>query len=922
MKQILLFLMLTVMSVVAHSESVLSVDCQNPGWLSSLITYPQQQEVEDLTVSGYLNKADIQFINTLIENYKLSRVDLGKSVSTDGYVTFNYSVPIRSEDTNTLLGYKKLSKISMPQCDSFKLSLGRNSLVDTIQINSRNVEKAYGLTSNYGWYNSDIKKVILSEGVEVIGKEAFYDATYGNSSTGESIKYILDSFPSSLKQISENAFRSIGKSDQLYIDPDPSLVNPNIVFPPSIEYIGGNDIGTPDYYGYTYNQWYNGEFNYNKNTIELPENLKVWNGVRYVKGGLRCMTHLQCDSVIVPESMEKLWVEINAKVGIFKSPTPPEIRDLFVHINKVYVPESSLSQYQQAFKNADIQEILPIRYPEKIDLSVESNSIYIGDQIQIKAIILPEDALSKEIVWSSSAPEIVAVDNGGCITGIAKGEATITATASNGIQGAISITVLKHVEKIRVIPQNISLNRGRIYQLEYELSPVDASNKYVIWNSSAPNVCTVSPEGIITAVGIGQAIIAVSSQENPNIVDNCIVNVTQPVEAVSVSPQSVSLKVGESATLTASVLPVTAYNKNLIWVSSDESVATVDMNGKVTGIKGGEVKIEVISVENQEIKDGCIVTVVQPVTGLTLNKTNLDLLEDESEQLIATVNPENASNKTVNWVSSDNSIAMVASDGVVYALKAGQATIMATSTEGGFVALCKVSVRAKSVLAETLSLSITDSNIAIGETLQLTATVSPDNVSNKNILWASTDTSIAAVNETGLVTAIKEGNVQIIASTQDGSNISAICNIEVSVPNILISSISINPSNISGKIGEQYQLEALIVPDDATNKAICWSSNDSMIVEVDEDGLIILKARGTAIITATAADDSEEFGTCVVDVSLNSSISDIQIDECTEVKIYNLMGVLIYRGRYSELNLSPGTYIVDINGERVKRIIR
>lgn len=110
-----------------------------------------------------------------------------------------------------------------------------------------------------------------------------------------------------------------------------------------------------------------------------------------------------------------------------------------------------------------------------------------------------------------------------------------------------------------------------------------------------------------------------------------------------------------------------------------------------------------------------------------MNKSVLELIEEESEQLIATVLPENASNKSLNWTSSDISVAMVSPDGTVYAIKPGQATIMATTVDGGFVALCKVTVKAKVVVAESISLSTTTASLTVGETLQLSANILPEN---------------------------------------------------------------------------------------------------------------------------------------------------------------------------------------------------
>lgn len=408
-------------------------------------------------------------------------------------------------------------------------------------------------------------------------------------------------------------------------------------------------------------------------------------------------------------------------------------------------------------------------------------------------------------------------------------------------------------------------------------------------------------------------------------------------------------------------------------------------------------------------KFSTIIEIVHPVTGISLNKSALELTEDESEQLTATVIPDNATNKSVNWTSSDVSVAMVSPDGTVYAIKPGQATIMATTVDGGFVAICKVTVKAKVIFAESLTLSTTSANLTVGESIQLRASVSPENTTNKGIRWTSTNTDIAVVSEYGLVCAIKEGDVQIIASTEDGSNLSAICeisvnsrfvsitqvtinpssvrfavgetfnleaqitpvdatnkninwsstnpsvvivdsngqltargigmatiiassqdgsnlsatcNVEVFEPTVLISSITIDPTAITGNVGETYRLTATIAPENASDKTLVWSSDNPTAASVDPDGLITLHTKGNAIIKASTIDGSGISASCAVVVDDRSGINDIEIDDNQYVIIYNLKGVLVYKGIYSESNLLSGTYIIISQGNRIKRIIR
>ncbi len=169
------------------------------------------------------------------------------------------------------------------------------------------------------------------------------------------------------------------------------------------------------------------------------------------------------------------------------------------------------------------------------------------------------------------------------------------------------------------------------------------------------------------------------------------------------------------------------------------------------------------------------------VTGVTLDKPSISIVEGQSDQLKATVAPANATNKKVSWDSSDKSIATV-SDGVVTAVKAGTATVTVTTQDGGFKATCQVTVTAKSVDPGTIavtgvSLDKTTLSLEEGATDQLTATVSPADATNKDVMWSSSDEGVATVKD-GLVTAIKAGTATITVTTQDGS-FTATCQVTV-----------------------------------------------------------------------------------------------------------------------------------------------
>jgi len=249
------------------------------------------------------------------------------------------------------------------------------------------------------------------------------------------------------------------------------------------------------------------------------------------------------------------------------------------------------------------------------------------------------------------------------------------------------------------------------------------------------------------------------------------------VKSVSVTPSSISLTEGESSKLTATISPSDATNQSVSWSSSNSSIASVN-NGDVSAIKAGTATITATTVDGGKTAS-CSVTVIAAkvsVTGVTLSKTSLELTEGESETLSATVSPDNATDKTVSWSSSDNAVATVA-DGKVTAVKPGTATITVTTKDGQKTTTCSVTVKAKIINVTGVSLSQTSAELKTGESITLTATVNPDNATDKSVSWESSNTKVATVDG-GVVKAVAVGEATITVTTKDGSH-KATCKVVV-----------------------------------------------------------------------------------------------------------------------------------------------
>ena len=183
----------------------------------------------------------------------------------------------------------------------------------------------------------------------------------------------------------------------------------------------------------------------------------------------------------------------------------------------------------------------------------------------------------------------------------------------------------------------LQLQKNHTSSLTANVLPVDADSKEIIWQSGNNSIASVDRLGLVRAISSGETHIYASLASNPQIKDSCLVSVYQPVTDIKLNYNEKSIKVGESFDLKATVFPSDADNKNVIWISSNDAIAKVD-EGNVQGQKAGTAIISVISKSDSTIKSQCSVTVLQPVEGISLDKSTVDLSSiGETVQLTVSV---------------------------------------------------------------------------------------------------------------------------------------------------------------------------------------------------------------------------------------------------------------------------------------------
>lgn len=317
------------------------------------------------------------------------------------------------------------------------------------------------------------------------------------------------------------------------------------------------------------------------------------------------------------------------------------------------------------------------------------------------------------------------------------------------------------------------------------------------------------------------------------------------------------------------VTKISKTGSGLVWKSSNPSIASVDQKGNVMGIKSGNATVSVTNASG--IVTQYAVTVTQPVTSVTLNAHKISWNVGKSGHFYPTVGPEEATNTEVTYESSNEDVATVDENGLLTAVAPGTCTIVCASTENeNKYDTCIVTVN-KPVGKVDVETSVQYMNVGVKKTLN--TTVTPSDAANKTLVWSSTDTSVATVSSTGVVTAKKAGSCKVIAKAQDGSGKSDTCTIVVKQP---VTSMSLSATKLTLTTGSSEALVAQILPSNASSKAVSWSSSNSAVATVNSKGVVTAVKEGTCTITAKATDGSGKKAVCNVTVS--NSVTSVKLN--------------------------------------------
>lgn len=442
----------------------------------------------------------------------------------------------------------------------------------------------------------------------------------------------------------------------------------------------------------------------------------------------------------------------------------------------------------------------------------------------------------------------------------------------SGLSNAITLTT-SHAPTIllAVSPSAASMEIGDTFRLTSTVrdsaSGQAESGHTVTWTSANTAVATVANDGTVTAIAVGNVVITATTE---GITATAAVSV-KPKSAASVvvSPGQSSIQSTKTATLTAiarDAAGTVLTGKTFTWASSDPSVATVSPAGVVTGVGAGAVTI---SATTDGITGHASVGVVAgggstdpDVASLTVNPGAISIDVGVVAQVVATTRDGSGNvltNKPIAWSTSDAAIATVSQSGAVTAVASG--TVAITAASGGLEASATITVLTSNngggtVPVATVTVSPGTSTIATGATVQLSATTRDANGNTLNgraVTWSSSNTSVATVSSSGLVTAVSAG-AAVVSATSEGVSGSATVTVTAPPPTP-VATISISPSSVSMAIGKTSQLTATTKDAQGATLAgrvVTWSSSDPAVATVSASGVVSGVAVGAAVITATS----------------------------------------------------------------------
>ena len=392
--------------------------------------------------------------------------------------------------------------------------------------------------------------------------------------------------------------------------------------------------------------------------------------------------------------------------------------------------------------------------------------------LQVQVTVQPGTVKNKKTVMSVDDEEYVRV-RGNTVNGLKPGETVLTIASTEDPDKLLQyrVVVYQPVTRISLTAPEKSVAVGKTIPLTAAFLPESAALKQVSWTSSDERIATVDESGNVTGVKRGNVRITVIAQDGSNIRANIGLQVSQNAEEIVLDKPEVTVDTGRTATLKATVLPKDTNDKNVVWSTSDESIAKVNAQGRITGVALGDCEIICSSRATGDVQARATVHVQQPVKKITFGAAPT-VYVNATGKLTWNIEPENASNKNVTFRSGNEKILKVSEDGTVTGVNTGETYVSVVSTDGS-----NRQARIKVKVFQHLTGVHMKRKVAYvdpGQTSSAGAVLEPEKYTNHNMTWTTGDSSIASVKPEAKqpnriqITGTGRGETVITGTTEDG----------------------------------------------------------------------------------------------------------------------------------------------------------
>lgn len=446
---------------------------------------------------------------------------------------------------------------------------------------------------------------------------------------------------------------------------------------------------------------------------------------------------------------------------------------------------------------------------------------------------------------------------------LVKKNAGVPSSTYNGVTQTRSQSCVSKNAITSIYVYGTTLTVGQSAALQCNVHPSNASKEGLLWESSDPSVASVDNDGRVTAIGKGKTQITVTASNG--IKNSTTVTVKNPEGSIrSIYLYSHHMYVGETYDMKKSldVYPENASKDGLQWSVDNTEIATIDQNGKLTGISNGDVTVTVTAPNGKS--DFTTVTVGLPtgaIKTISLYAPTGNLFVGDTYDLGAymTISPSYANKTNLRWASDNESAISVDGNGMVTAKAEGTATITVVTQYN-----VKASVKVTAVRCRTESIKLEDQNMIAGESVDLASlmVLKPEKADKTDFKWNSDNESVAKVNNVGFVQTVNPG-IAIITVT-DSNGVKGTATITVhDTSYVRVDNISLSDTFKTMYPGDVNLLQVSFSPKNASNKNVIWESSDASVVSVNA-GVITAKRTGKATITAKS--ENNKVAECTITV--------------------------------------------------------